>query len=478
MSILKLEHSFSKEIKESLQDSCRDGEVQYSVNFMCKDGVVSCDHTILASSGNLWKTILMSTKQDTNYVIAPDYNVKFFKTYLRSLVFGNDISEVEDKDESEFDEKGKPKIEGSKYKLENKPKIEGPKIELENKLKIEGSEIELENTSNRDDNETESSAALVENVLNEFLETLVKTCVEDDEEFKYKDNKDDDYNIRYYVDRGKRCPYKISDAWVRSEGLHRKVKKVKEEFKTGLSLDTFKVKKTTCNICLKMFSHPSNCEEHMESMHSEKKNYNCDKCGAKFKTKKGLKTHLENSHDNESKNPFICATCGRVFLYRRSLERHCKATNHTYPKLSSKIEKPKKFKTGDESGSKCEICHKILPNYTLKYHMKYYHTDIAREFKCKECNFISNRIDSLTRHTKEVHQKYNSQLSAITDTFIEGSSSYQCPDCKEILKTIKEIKMHLVQKICSLTCHICTKTFSRKHNLKRHMKNFHQSSKQ
>ena len=78
MSILKLEHSFSKEIKESLQDSCRDGEVQYSVNFMCKDGVVSCDHTILASSGNLWKNILMSTKQDTNYIIAPDYNVKFF----------------------------------------------------------------------------------------------------------------------------------------------------------------------------------------------------------------------------------------------------------------------------------------------------------------------------------------------------------------------------------------------------------------
>ena len=470
MSILKLEHSFSKEIKKSLQDSCKDGEVQYSVNFVCKDGVVSCDHTILASSGNLWKTILMSTKQDTNYIIAPDYNVKFLKAYLCSLVFGNDISENEDIDESEFDVKGSSQQKGT---LVADPKIEGSKYRLENKQKIKASKIELENKSVRDDIENESSTALVGNVLNEFLETLVKTCVEDDEEYKYKDNKDDDYNIRYYVDRGKRCPYKISDAWVRAEGLHRKVKKVKEDFKTGLSLDTFKVKKTVCKICLKRFSHPSNCKEHMESMHSEKKKYNCDKCEAKFKTKKGLKTHLEHSHGNESKDPFICATCGRVFLYKRSLERHCKATDHTYPKLSSKIEKPKKFKLGDEGGIKCKICHKILPNYSLEYHMKYYHTDIAREFKCKECNFISNRIDSLTRHTKEVHQKYNSQLSAITDTFKEGSSSYQCADCKEILKTTKEIEMHLVQKICSLTCHICSKTFSRKHNLKQHIKKIH-----
>ena len=144
MSMLKLEHSFSKEIKESLQDSCKDGEVKYSVNFICKDGVVSCDHTILASSGNLWKTILMSTKQDTNYVIAPDYNVKFFKSYLHSLVFGNDISENEEKDEYEFDEKAssqqkdtledKPKIEGSNYMLENKNKIEASKVELENDI--------------------------------------------------------------------------------------------------------------------------------------------------------------------------------------------------------------------------------------------------------------------------------------------------------------------------------------------------------
>ena len=79
---------------------------------------------------------------------------------------------------------------------------------------------------------------------------------------------------------------------------------------------------------------------------------------------------------------------------------------------------------------------------------------------------------------KEVHQKYNSQLSAITDTFKEGSSSYQCTDCKEILKTEKEIEKHLVQKICSLTCNICKKTFSRKHNLKQHMKKIHQKNKQ
>ena len=472
-TLLKLEHSFSKEIKETLQDSCKDREMKYSVNIMCKDGVVSCDHTILASSGNLWKTILMSTQQDTNYVIAPDYNVKFMKAYLLSCVFGHNISETENKKDSRFDESCSSRQNETH---EDKLKIKGSENSLEKKQKNEAMREKLENKSKKDDIDSESS--LVENVLNEFLEILVKICIEDDEEFKYKDNKADDYNIRYYIDKGKRCPYKISDGNVRFEGFHRKVKKVTEKFKTGLSLDTFKVRKTTCSICLKRFSHPSNCKEHMESMHSEKKKYNCDKCEAKFRTKQGLMTHLENSHDKESKDPFICATCGRVFLYKRSLERHCKATDHTYPQSSSKIEKPKKFKVGDEDGRRCNICHKIYPKHSLEYHMKYYHTDKAREFKCNECNFISNRLDSLTRHTKEVHQKYNSQLSAITDTFKEGSSSYQCTDCKEILKTEKEIEKHLVQKICSLTCNICKKTFSRKHNLKQHMKKIHQSNKQ
>ena len=467
MSILKLEHSFSKEIKESLLDSCKDGEVQHSVNFICKDGVVSCDHTIVASLGKQWKTILMSTKQDTNYVIAPEYSVKYMKNYLHSSILGYDITRTDDSRILENEQK----IEGSKNKLENGYKIKGPKNMLENKPKNQGQQINLENKSDKDDVDT--STAEVFCILNEFVEKLIDICVEDDKQFRYKDDKDDDYNVRYYFDYDKRkdCPYKISDNQVRYEGLRRKVKKVTQEYKSELSLDNFKVMdKTTCNICLKSFSYPAHCKEHMNSMHSKDPKYQCDKCNTKFRTAKGLKAHLESSHENESKDPFICSTCGRVFLYKRSLDRHCKAEQHSYLKICSKT---KKLKFGEEKGVKCTICHKIIASHYLELHMKKNHTDEAREFKCDYCDYKTKRRDSLRRHKREVHFRFQSELSAVSETFKEGTSTYLCPDCKKILRTVKEVENHVVGKICSMTCNICEKTFSRKHNLRQHMRKFH-----
>ena len=72
----------------SLHSSCRDKVVKNSVNIMCKDGVVSCDPTVLASVSKIWRNILMTTDEDTKYILAPDYNVKFMKSYLLSCIFG------------------------------------------------------------------------------------------------------------------------------------------------------------------------------------------------------------------------------------------------------------------------------------------------------------------------------------------------------------------------------------------------------
>ena len=68
----------------SLQNSCRDTVFKNSVNFICKDGVVSCDPTVLASVSQIWRNILMTTDEDTKYILAPDYTLKFMKSYLLS----------------------------------------------------------------------------------------------------------------------------------------------------------------------------------------------------------------------------------------------------------------------------------------------------------------------------------------------------------------------------------------------------------
>ena len=516
--IYKLEHSFAHNIRKSLQDSCKDRKVKKCVNFICKDGVVSCDNTLLAFVSNTWKTILMTTNADTNYIIAPDYSVKFMRNYLLSCSYscntakednigyhcdanGNDLENYDDQTgddrendlENYYDQTGDDRendlkncddqtVNDRENDLENYDDQKGDDREndvrnfddqtgddresdLENyDLKVDASEDDLENYGDTNiDNmvadlenlnnsegkleqklENSKGNPLVIRFLDEFIETLLEVCVQDDEE--HIQNK------------------------TRFATIQRKVKKIKNAFKSPL-IDTFKVKeKSTCSICLKQFSRPSNCKEHMKECYSKEIKYQCDKCEANFKTKKGLATHIKYSHENESKDPFICNICGRVFLYKRSLIRHCKEEQHSsYPKS----DKTKVFKWGIKTGVKCTICHKMIASYALDIHMENYHCKEARVFKCKICDFKTNREYSLKRHYRDVHQRTDKDFCAIKETFVEGVSKYQCPECKEILSSIDEVEDHLVGKICSRTCNICKKTFSRKDNLKQHKKRVH-----
>ena len=185
----------------------------------------------------------------------------------------------------------------------------------------------------------------------------------------------------------------------------------------------------------------------MSHAHSEENKFKCDKCERKFKSEKGLHIHLKTSHENESKNPFICSECGHVFLERRSLIRHCN-TNCTGTKSTS------------EPMVKSDVVSQV------------YKKEIMRE--CTKCDFKTTRNDRLLRHEREVHKIFDMELEAIKNTFDEEEkSSYKCPNCKKTLTTSEKVGKHVVNKVCLLTCNVCAKTFSRKENLKRHLKKIH-----
>ncbi len=97
--------------------------------------------------------------------------------------------------------------------------------------------------------------------------------------------------------------------------------------------------RTTCPHCLKWFSHPTACKEHIQTFHVEnsKKKYNCELCPKKFKTKNGLKSHTVNDHEN--KEPFQCLSCNQVYQNVNELKRHCLLEKHTYPKLKKTNDK-------------------------------------------------------------------------------------------------------------------------------------------
>ena len=324
----------------------------------------------------------MTTDEDTKYILAPDYNVKFMKSYLLSCIFG---AEKQDRT-TNFDGKKngheiRNKIGSQKEMLENNETSDND--EIRNKIGSQKEMLENNETSDNDEDISESNSYLVDTIVNEFVEKLVDVCVNDDEKNKYKKgDRKDDYNVRYYFDYEKRkdMPYRLAEYVVMMEGHSRKVKKVMNAYKS-LLIETFHVKEETeCNICLKRFSRPAHCKAHMEYIHSGEKRYQCVKCENKFRTEKGLRTHLQRSHENESKDPFICTICGAVFLLKSSLVRHCKAEQHySYPKTGATTKKGKSKESSETATEKCKICHKIMASHALESHMKKDHTEEARE---------------------------------------------------------------------------------------------------
>ena len=86
MAILKLEHNFNCDIQAALLSSCKEEFSDNSVNFICKDGVVSCDRTVLILVSKTWQNIFLSSNTETDVVLTPDYCVNFIKSYIYSCI--------------------------------------------------------------------------------------------------------------------------------------------------------------------------------------------------------------------------------------------------------------------------------------------------------------------------------------------------------------------------------------------------------
>ena len=98
----------------------------------------------------------------------------------------------------------------------------------------------------------------------------------------------------------------------------------------------------------------------------------------------------------------------------------------------------------------CKLCNKIVVDidaHNLAYHSNVFH----KKHQCKDCDFQTNRIDSLYRLLHGVH---NRDWRAIDKT----------------LKSEAEIEHHIVNKCNDIICDVCGKQYRLKQHLVRHKK--------
>ena len=123
---------------------------------------------------------------------------------------------------------------------------------------------------------------------------------------------------------------------------------------------------------------------HNKSVH-EGVTYDCSICQSTFTQKIHLSQHIKSVHFKET---YQCKLCDYQATQKGDLSRHVKNVHQK------------------SENSHCSECNKSIQKKYLKRHMKIFHSGEQTLFNCKVCTFQSIHQDAVSKHVRNVHQKF------------------------------------------------------------------------
>ncbi|XP_053408291.1 zinc finger protein ZXDC-like [Mercenaria mercenaria] len=191
--------------------------------------------------------------------------------------------------------------------------------------------------------------------------------------------------------------------------------------------------------CSKQFNHISNFKKHIDAVHLNLRNFQCEFCEQRLKTSSSLKFHIAARHTkDDDKKLYKCDVCSKTFLRKGSLQLH--ETLHTNAKnyscsfdgcgklfrLKSNLTKHQKIHN-DVKPHQCEVCEERFSRKTyLETHM-YKHTGV-KDYSCDICQKSFSQKGNLMTH-KLLHNRER--------------TIYKCPRCSQAFNFKSNMKKHL-----------------------------------
>ena len=176
-------------------------------------------------------------------------------------------------------------------------------------------------------------------------------------------------------------------------------------------------KEFLCSDCGKTFYNRPNLERHIAAIHwnveERKLPYVCTECGKRFHNNKHLLGHQISDHQASEKR-YKCETCGRSYVYERSLKKHkCPPKVYTVEDLEQMgfvNAEAAITKEGDQY--LCQICKVLFKTKArAKMHTKMHFQEYY--FHCEYCGKGFNGSGDLHAHINVIHHKQKEYMCYI-----------------------------------------------------------------
>ena len=234
-----------------------------------------------------------------------------------------------------------------------------------------------------------------------------------------------------------------------------------------------------CDVCGKKFTEKSTLKKHSR-IHTNIKPFQCDVCGKDFSQSYHFKIH---QRIHTGLKPHKCGACALEFVDRSNLNKHMMnkhsdgSNNGSHDATLNNGSHDATLNNGSHDATlnngchdetlRCDVCEKgFINSWKLKMHQRIHSND--RPHQCDECGKRFVDKSSMTRHVRTHTQVKPFSCDKCERCFNQSGSlrrhqqnRHEKAGCNSIKSSTKLQKQH--------QCNVCTKMFSLKHQLKRHL---------